>query len=229
MSLSAIASIARGSGAIDAGGGFQNYPEDYAVIQKLSDEGQLTVRLAYNLFTQKPKQELDDFKRWVQETKPGAGDSFYRLNGAGEMLTYSAADFEDFLEPRPDLPALADLNAVVGHLAANRWPFRLHATYDESIAKFLDVFEAVNRDIPFKGLRWFFDHAETVSTRNLERIKALGGGIAVQHRMAYQGEYFVNRYGAKAAERTPPVVEMLRMGIPVAAGTDATRVASHNP
>src|SRR3954453_16884326 len=42
------------TGAIDAGGGFQNYPEDYAVIQKLSDEGQLTVRLAYNLFTQKP-------------------------------------------------------------------------------------------------------------------------------------------------------------------------------
>src|SRR6266478_10020309 len=28
------------TGAIDAGGGFQNYPEDYAVIQKLSDEGQ---------------------------------------------------------------------------------------------------------------------------------------------------------------------------------------------
>ena len=38
------------TGAIDAGGGFQNYPDDYAVIQKLSDEGQLTIRLAYNLF-----------------------------------------------------------------------------------------------------------------------------------------------------------------------------------
>jgi predicted amidohydrolase YtcJ len=37
------------TGAIDAGGGFQNYPEDYAVIQKLTDDGQLTVRLAYNL------------------------------------------------------------------------------------------------------------------------------------------------------------------------------------
>ncbi|GAA0004109.1 hypothetical protein BRDID11002_41100 [Bradyrhizobium diazoefficiens] len=43
------------TGAIDAGGGFQNYPDDYAVIQKLSDEGLLTIRLAYNLFTQKPK------------------------------------------------------------------------------------------------------------------------------------------------------------------------------
>jgi hypothetical protein len=87
----------------------------------------------------------------------------------------------------------------------------------------------VNRDVPFKGLNWFFDHCETVSDRNLERIKALGGGVAIQHRMAYQGEYFMERYGKKAAERTPPVRKMLELGIPVGAGTDATRVASYNP
>ena len=114
-------------------------------------------------------------------------------------------------------------------LAQNRWPFRLHATYDESISRFLDVFEAVNKEIPFDGLRWFFDHAETVTVRNLERIKALNGGIAIQHRMAYQGEYFIDRYGASAAHETPPVKKMLEMGIPVGAGTDATRVASYNP
>src|SRR6185503_7063307 len=52
---------------------------------------------------------------------------------------------------------------------------------------------------------------------------------AIQHRMAYQGEYFIERYGQKAAERTPPVRRMLELGLPVGAGTDATRVASHNP
>ena len=118
---------------------------------------------------------------------------------------------------------------MVRLLAEHRWPFRLHATYDESIGRFLDVFEAVNRDVPFDGLRWFFDHAETITERNLERVKALGGGIAVQHRMAYQGEYFIDRYGADAARHTPPIGQMLQMGIPVGAGTDATRVASYNP
>src|SRR5256884_8545274 len=49
------------TGAIDAGGGFQNYPEDYAVVEKLADAGQLTVRIAYNLFTPEPKGEKDDF------------------------------------------------------------------------------------------------------------------------------------------------------------------------
>lgn len=216
---------------IDAGGGFQNYPEDYQIMDELHRRGEMTVRVAYNLFTQHPKQEYEDFAKWIGMTQPGAGSNFYRMNGAGEMLTFSAADFEDFLEPRPDLAGTleTELTRVVRLLAEHRWPFRLHATYDESINRFLNVFESVNHDVPFNGLRWFFDHAETVSDRNLERIKALGGGIAVQHRMAYQGEYFVNRYGAEAASHTPPITRMLKMGLPVGAGTDATRVASYNP
>src|SRR6266496_3772127 len=100
---------------IDAGGGFQNYPQDYQVITELHRNDQLTVRLAANLFTQRPKQELEDFSNWAKTVKPGQGDDLYRINGAGEMLVYSAADFEDFLEPRPDMPASmeADLTAVV--------------------------------------------------------------------------------------------------------------------
>jgi len=93
----------------------------------------------------------------------------------------------------------------------------------------LNVFEEVNREIPFQGLPWFFDHCETISDRSLERVRALGGGIAIQDRMAFQGEYFLDRYGKPAAERTPPVRRMLELGIPVGAGTDATRVASYNP
>src|SRR4030095_9851458 len=152
-------------------------------------------------------------------------------NGAGEMLVYTAADFEDFLEPRPDMaPSMEDeLRQVVTFLAQNRWPFRLHATYDETIDRALTVYEEINREVPFDGLHWFFDHAETISDRNIERIKALGGGIAVQHRMAYQGEYFINRYGAERTKRTPPIKRMLELGVPVGAGTDATRVASYNP
>lgn len=217
--------------AIDAGGGFQNYPDDYQVIQDLREKGELTLRIAYNLFTQHPKGELADFSQWVTMTSPGKGDDFYRMNGAGEMLVFSAADFEDFLEPRPDLPPIMEqeLGQVVRLLVENRWPFRLHATYNESISRFLDIFEAVDRDLPFKGLRWFFDHAETITPRNLERVKALGGGIAIQDRMAFQGEYFQERYGKAAAEHTPPVRRMMEMGIPVGAGTDATRVASYNP
>lgn len=216
---------------IDAGGGFQNYPDDYAIIAKLAEDDALTVRIAYNLFTQNKGHELEDFRNWTSLVSPGDGDAMYRHNGAGEMLVFSAADFEDFREPRPDLAdTLEDeLYAVTRHLVENRWPFRIHGTYDESISRFLDVFERVDHEVPFDGLHWIIDHAETVSERSIERIRALGGGIAVQHRMAFQGEYFTDRYGARAAEATPPVKRMLDMGVPVGGGTDATRVASYNP
>lgn len=217
--------------AIDAGGGFQNYPDDYAVIEELAKADQLSVRIAYNLFTQRPKEELTDFKNWTGSVKLHQGDDFLRHNGAGEMLVFSAADFEDFVEPRPDLAASMEdeLEPVVRHLVEQRWPFRLHATYNESISRMLDVFEKVNRDIPFNGLPWFFDHAETITPQNIERVRALGGGIAIQDRMAFQGEYFVDRYGKQAAEQTPPIQRMLAEGVPVGAGTDATRVSSYNP
>lgn len=216
---------------IDAGGGFQNFPDDYKVVNELNEQKQLTVRIAYNLFTQRPKQEFEDFANWTNSVNLYQGDDMYRHNGAGEMLVFSAADFEDFLQPRPDLPENmeAELEHVVRLLVEKRWPFRLHATYNESISRFLNVFEKVNLDIPFAGLPWIFDHAETIDERNIERVKALGGGIAIQSRMAYQGEYFTDRYGEKAALQTPPVKKMLEMEVPVGGGSDATRVSSYNP
>ncbi|UCU99678.1 amidohydrolase [Acidovorax radicis] len=219
------------TGAIDAGGGMQNYPDDYDVIQELADADQLTIRLAYNLFTQKPQHEKEDFLNWTATSQYKQGTDYFRHNGAGEMLVFSAADFEDFRQPQPELaPGMeGELEEVVRILAQNRWPWRMHATYDETIERALNVFEKVNQDTPLAGLNWFFDHAETISEKSIDRIAALGGGVAVQHRMAYQGEYFVERYGAAAAEATPPVKRMLAKGVNVSAGTDATRVASYNP
>jgi predicted amidohydrolase YtcJ len=155
----------------------------------------------------------------------------YHVQGAGENLVADAADFENFLFPRPDLPPTMEgsLKPVLEMLVRNRWPFRLHATYNESIGRDLDVIETINQEMPLNGLVWFIDHAETISEQNMLRIKALGGGIAIQHRMAYQGESFVNRYGKRSAMEAPPVKRMLELGLPVGLGTDGTRVASYNP
>ena len=216
---------------VDAGGGFQNYPEDYAVINQLNQENKLTLRIAYNLFTQKPGHELEDFENWTSTTKYQEGNEYYHHNGAGEMLVFSAADFEDFLQPRPDLPANMEvqLEPIVRLLAKNAWPFRLHATYDESITRALSIYEKVNNEIPINKLNWFFDHAETISDHSIERVKKLGGGIAIQNRMAFQGDYFIERYGKDKALHTPPINKILEAGIPVGMGTDATRVSSYNP
>jgi predicted amidohydrolase YtcJ len=221
--------------AIDAGGGGQAYADDYAVSLELAKNGKLTVRTSYYLFAQKPGKELEDYQRWLTMTKPDKNDHLFYANGyntegGGENLVWSAADFENFLEPRPDMPheMEGELEAVLRLLVKNRWPFRIHATYGESIERDLAVIEKVSKELPFNGLRWFFDHAETISDQQLARVKKLGGGIAVQNRMYFQGESYWKRYGAQTRQM-PPIRKMLDMKIPVGLGTDGTRVSSYGP
>lgn len=221
--------------AIDAGGGGQAYPDDYAVTLELAKDGKLTVRTSYYLFAQKPGKELEDYQRWLATAKPDRNDHMFYANGyntegAGENLVWSAADFENFLEPRPEMPGHmeSELEPVLRLLVKNRWPFRIHATYGESIERDLAVIEKVSRELPFKGLRWFFDHAETITDAQLARVKALGGGIAVQDRMYFQGEHYWQRYGAQTRQM-PPLRKMLEMKIPLGLGTDGTRVSSYGP
>jgi len=221
--------------AVDAGGGGQAYPDDYGVTIELAKEGKLSVRTAYYLFAQKAGKELEDYQRWIAMTKPNRNDHLFYPNGfttegAGENLVSSAADFENFLEPRPDLPHHMEdeLERVVTLLVKNRWPFRIHATYGESIERDLAVIEKVNRNTPLAGLRWIVDHAETVTDDQLKRIKALGGGVAVQNRMYFQGEAYRERYGAQTRQ-LPPIRKMLELGLPVGLGTDGTRVSSYGP
>jgi len=215
----------------DAGGGNLNYPDDYAVIESLRASREMTVRISYSLFAQRRGEELHDYQRWTSGAGASQGDAYLRRFGAGENIVWSGADFENFLRPRDELPLImeSELEAIIRLLAAKQWPFRIHGTYDETISRFLDVFERVNTDIPLAPLGIVFDHAETISDQSLERAAKLGAGIAIQHRMAYQGEFFVRRYGRPAAEARPPVKKMLAMGLPVGGGSDATRISSYNP
>ena len=217
--------------ACDAGGGGQHFPEDYETIKELAARRENTVRIAYSLFTSNPGGELEDFRRWDRMTAFGDGDDRLKVNGIGEVIVYSAYDFENFVQPRPEISdqGLKELRETLGWLVQHRWPFRLHATYNETVGKYLDVFEAIDREFPFAGLHWSFDHCETISKANIGRVARLGGGIAVQDRLAFAGERFVERYGQAAADSAPPIKAMLSAGVPVGAGSDATRVASYNP
>lgn len=226
---------------IDAGGGGHKFPKDYTGTKALADAGEMPIRLSYYLFPQNKGAEYEEFQEWMANNELGHNgeihlDHGYELEGGGEFLAWSAGDFENFLAPQPmlnrDRPTWReDLKRIVRLHVDEGWPFRIHATYGETISNMLDVFEEVNEETNGKlaSKRWLFDHAETVMVKDLERIKALNGGIAIQARMAYAGEYFVERYGAEKAKAAPPIAKIMEMGIPVGAGTDGTRVASYNP
>ena len=221
---------------IDVGGGGQHYPKNYKTAEQLAEQAKFPLRVSYFLFAQTPGKEYSDFQEWVTMVPPNTNtdplrEDGYVIEGGGEYLVWDAADFENFMSPRPELnPDMAEnLDKVVTLLVKNRWPFRLHATYDESITKILNVLEEVNRKTPFNGLRWSIEHAETLKESNIDRILALGGGVAIQDRMVFLGDDFLNRYGAEAASHTPPLRMLLDKGVPVGMGTDGIRGSSFNP
>ncbi len=223
--------------AADAGGGGQFWPENYQVMKRVAEDKKMTMRVGYYIFAaQKPGEEIPAWEETVTKVKPGDSYDLFRPNGyfmhgAGENIVWSAGDYENFLEPRPELAAKmdAELKEAMTILLKNKYNFRIHATYGESIKRLLDVFEELDKTYPFKDIRWLIDHAETVDGPTLDRIHALGGGIAIQNRMMFQGEYFIDRYGAEMAKNAPPVKMMLDRDIPVGLGTDGTRVSSYNP
>jgi predicted amidohydrolase YtcJ len=221
--------------AIDAGATGTPYPGDYRAMETLARRPKFPIRISSLLFSQQPGTEREFYEKLSEEEKRNVNRAASRLNGyvfdgAGEVLVWSAADFEDFMAPRVELgPQMErELANVTRFVAEKQWPIRQHATYDESITRILDVFEPIFKETGYKA-RWGIDHAETITPRNIARIKAMGGGIAIQDRMAFAGEFFVERYGAEAASHAPPIRQMLDAGLNVGAGTDATRVASYNP
>ncbi|WPP48728.1 amidohydrolase [Catalinimonas niigatensis] len=224
--------------AIDAGGGGHLFPNDYKSTRQLADQGVLPLHISYYLFPQKPNEEYQDFQEWVstQVTYENFAKNLrrgYSLAGGGEFLVWSAGDFENFMAPRPELDTRPNwkpqLRQVTNLLVEKDWPMRIHATYSESMAQILDVFEEIKNQKGKFVPRWAFDHAETAGIEDLQRTKDLGGGIAIQNRMAYAAEYFVERYGKEQACYVPPLRKMLDIGLPVGAGTDGTRVSSYNP
>ena len=128
---------------IDVGGGGQHYPKNYKTAEKLAEKAEFPIRVSYYLFAQTPGKEYSDFQSWIKLVEPNTNtdplrEDGYVMEGAGEYLVWDAADFENFMSPRPELdPNMSEsLRKVVTLLVKNRWPFRMHATYDESISKY---------------------------------------------------------------------------------------------
>jgi predicted amidohydrolase YtcJ len=216
---------------IDAGGGGQNYPENYQATAKLAAEKALTLRIGYSLFAQRPGKELDDYRQWVTQVKPGEGDDFFRMMGAGEYMIWATHDPANFIKDviPPTEVAESQLVEAIKLVVSHGWPFRLHANYDVTVQNLLRAIETAHAEVPVDKVRWLIDHAETISPQSLERVAKLGGSIAIQNRMTLDGDAFAGKWGADAAADAPPIGRIREMGLHLAGGTDGNRASSHNP
>lgn len=211
------------TGVVDPGGN-NLLPSDYQALFQVWREGQMTVRVAYTLCSNSAGVEFEEYKNLTQLLPMGFGDGMLKFNGLGERITAAMNN-----NNRPSATDKEKYAQIVKWAAERGMSLTMHWGNDASVGQLLDIFEAVNKEVPIKDLRWSIAHLNDASEQSLKRMKALGVGWTVQDAMYFGGDQFRQTSGVEAARRAPPVVTAAKLGVAIGAGTDAHRVASYNP
>ena len=182
-----------------------SYPQGHAPLQTLARDNRLNVRFSFidlgfgdpnsNTFVE---AEIKDITR---KSPISAGANTHptmlhghQYEGFGEALRQELHDHENFDKPAVIIDKdmmRRDVEEDVTKLVERRLPFRMHISYNENITPYLDALEKVNQHTPLDGLRWSIEHAETITPENIEGVKRLGGGIALDDKMALHGDAFI--------------------------------------
>ena len=213
----------------DVAGGGLRWPDHYRAVEALHQRRGLTVRISWYMQPNRPGQEVQAVREFIDSVKPGSGDDWLKPAGIGEQVTVGVFDGDAFTPTAPTFSpqALEDWKTIVRMVAESGWRFQAHATRDNSVRQLLPAIEEIK--IPWPDRRIAFAHLEDATPETIQRLKAIGGGITVQDRMIYNGADVLKNMGAAVAHRAPPLTTMLRLGIPLGGGTDATRVAPYLP
>lgn len=216
---------------IDTGGGLQRWPEDYVAIAAVHDRGQQTLRIRWFMQPQRSGRELEDVRQFVSLVKRESGDDMLRAMGIGEAPVAATNDGTQWGADSPTFApqAIDYFGQVVRVALESGWTLQIHTARNKSLEQLLPKVEELNREFPLRDRRFAFAHLEDVSPQSIERIKALGIGVTVQDRLLETGDDILKNWPPQAVRRAPPVQSLLKAGIPVGGGTDASQVATYQP
>jgi hypothetical protein len=210
-------------------GGFGMAPESYDTLFELWRRGELSMRMRLFLSATHPGQEYDELDAWLRHAQARFGDEMLRYTGAGEVVHFGCHDFEGLDDFCISGESLEELRRISFRAAERGWPVHIHAVTDDSITAILGAWESVNAQIPLAGLRFSLAHADQISTRNIARLGALGAGVVLDDHQVFKGAVSAAAWGSETMSRVPPLADLAAAGIPLAAGTDATRASSYSP
>ena len=207
-------------------------PEQYRAIERLRDQGRLTLRVNYVLRAPRGAgaQPLDDaLATWPEMDE---GDDWLRVGGVklgvdggfeGGLMR------EPYEEPWGEGGTFRGLQTVpteryietVRELHRRGWRVATHAVGDAAMDLVLEGYEAANADAPIDGLRWVIEHGFLPRDDHFPRMRALGLSVTAQNHLYVAAPSLVKYWGAERAAWTTPVRAYLDAGIPVSLGTDS--------
>ncbi|HLI83031.1 MAG TPA: amidohydrolase family protein [Bryobacteraceae bacterium] len=182
----------------------------YDAFNELHREGKMSMRLRIFFLSMDKQPDIPMLKERLLNSLLYFGDDMLRVSGIGEFATQwplfgNAA-------PPPNYTAALELIAKEG------WPFQQHSLSPAEDQLAVNAFEKVNAITPIRDLRWSIAHAPRIDQATVNRLKAMGAGIAV-HPFLYLA----------AQGGGPPLRMILDSGIHVGAGSDSAQISTLDP
>lgn len=217
------------TGVVD-GGGLMMTPGDYRPLHALWRAGSLPVRVRTFVSAWDRGGEVGNIEALTAIAHPDFGDDVLRVSGIGEVIHLGCHDLEGLegFDVAPE--SVEELVAITRVAVARGWRMSMHAVLNDTLSRVLDAWERVERETGgIRGANFSIVHADAADTRNLDRMAALGLGVLVQNRHLLKSGDYVERWGREATAAASPIADIRARGIPIGAGTDATRANWFSP
>ena len=183
----------------------------YDAFLELAREHKLTERLRIFFLSQDTRADVPLLKKRLLNTFPEFGDDMIKTAGIGEFA--AAWRFQGGTTP-------ANYETALDLIAKRGWAFQQHTLSLAEDQFTAATFEKVNRVTPIANLRWSIAHVPRIDRATLDRVKAVGAGIAVHGWLYLSGS---------PGNGGPPFRTIVDSGVHVGAGSDAAAVSVFDP
>ena len=156
------------------------------------------------------------------------GDNYIDDIAFGESVYSPLHDPMFALQSNPSAEQLAQWRRMAMEIAKAGLPLHVHAELTNTIDKFLDQIEAVNKEYPIRNLRWMLAHVNQINAAQLERMKKLGMYAAVHPWAVINGGIMHEGFGDGAYDM-PALAAIQNSGIGWGFGSDGSAANQHLP
>ncbi|MBV8846772.1 MAG: amidohydrolase family protein [Bryobacterales bacterium] len=183
----------------------------YNAFAALHRDNKMTTRLRIFFLSMDTQMDVPLLKQRMLNTLPNFGDDMMKFSGIGEFAT----QWPLFGNPAPP----PNYETALKLVAKQGWAFQQHSLSLAEDQLAATTFEAVNAVTPIRDLRWSVAHVPRIDQATVNRLKALGAGIAL-----HPFEYLAGAAGAG-----PPARMIVDSGIHVGAGSDSGQISTLDP
>ena len=184
----------------------------YDPLLELHRNDLMKVRVRVNFLSMDNAQATPILTRRIENAFRNYGNDWLKIAGLGEFITNWPL-FGQVVPP-------SNYPAAVRKAAERGWMYSQHtlSSAEDNVA--ITAWEQINTQIPIAPLHWSVAHALTITPQNVQRLKAIGGGLAL-HGFRY--------LAGTATANGPPYRMILDSGIKVGAGSDSAQISALNP